>query len=100
MTWVWAISLLNNKKKMPYFKGIVDAYPNFPPLKHTRMSKFLDGYCLLLFWWPYDLYTYASVLLSASDYKITRGQGPRAMQLIFSVLGASCMIRCLNVFSS
>lgn len=66
-----------------------------PPLKHTRMSKFLDDYCLLLFWWQYDLYTYGSVPLSASDYKTTRGQGPRAMQLIFSVLGVSCMIRHL-----
>ena len=99
MTWVWAISLLNNKER-PYFNGLVDAYPNFPPLKHMRMSKFLDDYCLLLFWWPDDLYTYGSVPLSASDYTTTRGQGPRAMQLIFSVLEVSCMIRYLNAFSS
>lgn len=46
----------------------------------------------------YDLHWHGSISLSVSGYKTTVGQGPRPMQLIFSALRASCMVRYLNDF--
>lgn len=77
--------------------GLVDAYPKYfsPWNHHMWLSKHLENYCCF----SVVRMTYiGSISLSVSGYKTTVGQGPRPMQLIFSALRASCMVRYLNDF--